>query len=90
MCLPGKRLKKTFSDDVESKPTKPAAAPAKSSPTSTSTKASSMSPKVAIIIYSMYGHIAKLAESVKKGIEASGGSATIYQYVASSLSLAYP
>ncbi|TFK78999.1 benzoquinone reductase, partial [Polyporus arcularius HHB13444] len=81
MCLPGKRLKKAFSDDVESKPTKPAAAPqaTKSSPTSTATKASTMSPKVAIIIYSMYGHIAKLAESVKKGIEASGGSATIYQ-----------
>ncbi|KAH7882844.1 flavoprotein-like protein [Phlebopus sp. FC_14] len=37
------------------------------------------SPKVAIIIYSMYGHIAKLAESVKGGIESTGGSATIYQ-----------
>ncbi|TFK86398.1 benzoquinone reductase [Polyporus arcularius HHB13444] len=38
-----------------------------------------MSPKVAIIIYSMFGHIDKLAASVKQGIEASGGSATIYQ-----------
>ncbi|KAF9220822.1 1,4-benzoquinone reductase [Gyrodon lividus] len=38
-----------------------------------------MSPKVAIIIYSMYGHIAKLAESVKEGITEAGGSATIYQ-----------
>ncbi|KAF7794007.1 hypothetical protein EIP86_005134 [Pleurotus ostreatoroseus] len=37
------------------------------------------SPKIAIIIYSMYGHIAKMAESVKKGVEAAGGSATIYQ-----------
>ncbi|PVF96617.1 putative 1,4-benzoquinone reductase [Serendipita vermifera] len=37
------------------------------------------SPKVAIVIYSMYGHIAKMAESVKKGIEAAGGSATILQ-----------
>ncbi|KAF8526562.1 1,4-benzoquinone reductase [Hysterangium stoloniferum] len=36
-------------------------------------------PKVAIIIYSMYGHIAALAESQKKGIESAGGSATIYQ-----------
>ncbi|RPD65312.1 flavo protein WrbA [Lentinus tigrinus ALCF2SS1-7] len=81
MCFPGKRLKKTFSDDIESKP-KPAtsAAPAKPSPTSTKVSTSpAMSPKVAIVIYSMYGHIAKLAESVKKGIEASGGSATIYQ-----------
>ncbi|GBE87724.1 Protoplast secreted protein [Sparassis crispa] len=36
-------------------------------------------PSIAIVIYTMYGHIAKLAESVKGGIEASGGSATIYQ-----------
>ncbi|KAF9240425.1 flavoprotein-like protein [Melanogaster broomeanus] len=38
-----------------------------------------MSPKVAIVIYSMYGHIVKLAESAKEGIEGAGGSATIYQ-----------
>ena len=38
-----------------------------------------MAPKVAIIIYSMYGHIATLAEAEKAGIEAAGGSATIYQ-----------
>lgn len=38
-----------------------------------------MAPKVAIIIYSMYGHIAKLAESVKVGVESAGGSATIFQ-----------
>ncbi|KIK42330.1 benzoquinone reductase [Suillus luteus UH-Slu-Lm8-n1] len=37
------------------------------------------SPKVAIIIYSMYGHIAKMAEAVKSGIESAGGSSTIYQ-----------
>ncbi|KAG1845576.1 flavoprotein-like protein [Suillus tomentosus] len=37
------------------------------------------SPKVAIIIYSMYGHIAKLAEAVKAGVESAGGSVTIYQ-----------
>ncbi|KAF7378174.1 flavoprotein [Mycena sanguinolenta] len=38
-----------------------------------------MAPKVAIVIYSMYGHIAKMAEAVKKGVEETGGSATIYQ-----------
>jgi multimeric flavodoxin WrbA len=27
----------------------------------------------------MYGHIQKLAEAEKKGIEAAGGEATIYQ-----------
>ncbi|KAI0035437.1 1,4-benzoquinone reductase [Vararia minispora EC-137] len=38
-----------------------------------------MAPKVAIVIYTMYGHIAKLAEAEKAGVEAAGGSATIYQ-----------
>lgn len=38
-----------------------------------------MAPKVAIVIYSMYGHIAQLAEAEKRGIEAAGGTATIYQ-----------
>lgn len=36
-------------------------------------------PKVAIIIYTLYGHIAKLAEAEKKGIEAAGGTADIFQ-----------
>lgn len=35
--------------------------------------------KTAIIIYSLYHHIATLAESVKEGIEAAGGSAQIFQ-----------
>lgn len=38
-----------------------------------------MAPKTAIVIYSLYQHIAKLAESVKAGVEAAGGVATIYQ-----------
>ncbi|GLI81328.1 flavodoxin-like fold protein [Penicillium ochrochloron] len=38
-----------------------------------------MAPKIAIVYYSMYGHIQKLAEAEKKGIEAAGGQATIYQ-----------
>ncbi|KAG6918350.1 hypothetical protein DXG01_014999 [Tephrocybe rancida] len=36
-------------------------------------------PKVAIIIYTMYGHIGKLAEAVKAGLESKGGNATIFQ-----------
>ncbi|KAF9442354.1 benzoquinone reductase [Macrolepiota fuliginosa MF-IS2] len=36
-------------------------------------------PRVAIIIYSLYNHIAELAEAEKHGIEAAGGQATIYQ-----------
>lgn len=35
--------------------------------------------KVAIIIYTLYGHVAKLAEAEKKGVEAAGGQADIFQ-----------
>ncbi|KAG6830060.1 flavodoxin-like fold protein [Tephrocybe sp. NHM501043] len=42
-------------------------------------------PKVAIIIYTLYGHIGKLAEAIKSGLESAGGTATIYQ-VAETLS----
>ncbi|TEB20024.1 NADH-quinone oxidoreductase [Coprinellus micaceus] len=35
--------------------------------------------RVAIIIYSMYGHVAQLAEAEKAGIEGAGGKAEIYQ-----------
>lgn len=34
----------------------------------------------------MYGHIQKLAEAEKKGIESAGGQADIFQYVAFCLS----
>ncbi|TEB36800.1 hypothetical protein FA13DRAFT_1787149 [Coprinellus micaceus] len=37
-------------------------------------------PRVAIIIYSMYGHVAQLAEAEKAGIEGAGGKAEIYQF----------
>ncbi|KAI5844291.1 putative NADH-quinone oxidoreductase [Tricharina praecox] len=35
--------------------------------------------KIAIVIYSMYGHVATLAEAEKKGIEAAGGQVDLYQ-----------
>lgn len=35
--------------------------------------------KVAIIIYSLYHHIATMAESIKKGIEDAGGEADIFR-----------
>jgi multimeric flavodoxin WrbA len=35
--------------------------------------------KIAIIYYSTYGHIAAMAESVKKGVEASGAPCDVYQ-----------
>lgn len=47
---------------------------------STETKAT-MAPKIAIFYYSMYGHIAKLAQAEKEGIEAAGGKVDLYQCV---------
>ncbi|EPE03126.1 nadh-quinone oxidoreductase [Ophiostoma piceae UAMH 11346] len=38
-----------------------------------------MAPKIAIVYYSMYGHIRKLAEAEKAGIEKAGGTADLYQ-----------
>ncbi|KAM0087450.1 flavodoxin-like fold protein [Fusarium odoratissimum] len=38
-----------------------------------------MAPKIAIVYYSMYGHIKQLAEAEKAGIEKAGGSADIFQ-----------
>jgi len=38
-----------------------------------------MAPKVAIVYYSLYGHILKLAEAEKEGLKAAGIEADIYQ-----------
>jgi NAD(P)H dehydrogenase (quinone) len=38
-----------------------------------------MAPKIAILFYSMYGHIRKMAEAEKEGIEAAGGTVDMYQ-----------
>ncbi|KAH8899185.1 flavoprotein WrbA [Thozetella sp. PMI_491] len=38
-----------------------------------------MAPKIAIVYYSMYGHIKQLAEAEKQGIEKAGGTADLYQ-----------
>ncbi|KAJ2891664.1 NADPH-dependent FMN reductase domain-containing protein [Zalerion maritima] len=38
-----------------------------------------MAPKIAIVYYSMYGHIRTMAEAEKKGIEKAGFTADIYQ-----------
>ncbi|KAF4610779.1 hypothetical protein D9613_007256 [Agrocybe pediades] len=37
------------------------------------------SPKIAIVIYTMFGHIGTMAEAVKNGIKKAGGDADIYQ-----------
>ncbi|KAL4967965.1 putative NADH-quinone oxidoreductase Pst2 [Aspergillus stella-maris] len=38
-----------------------------------------MAPKVAIVFYSLYGHVEKLAQAELKGIQAAGGSADLFQ-----------
>jgi len=48
-------------------------------PITTQTQPDMPPPTVAIIIYTMYGHIAKLAEAEKAGVESAGGKADIYQ-----------
>ncbi|KAF7350095.1 Benzoquinone reductase [Mycena venus] len=74
MCFPSKKQQANFDTAETTAPPKTAkikdAAPAKQE---------MASPKIAIVVYSMYGHITKMAEAVKKGIEEAGGSATLYQ-----------
>ncbi|KAJ3781184.1 flavoprotein WrbA [Lentinula aff. detonsa] len=52
-------------------------APTSTLPSTTTTTMSS--PRLAIVIYSMYGHIAKMAEAVKSGVKDAGGSVSIFQ-----------
>jgi len=88
MCFGSKKQGKNFdADDAKPKaksvPMKPA--PGWGSAANTVKGAPKAGPKVAIVIYSMYGHITKMAEAVKAGIEEGGGTATMYQ-VAETLS----
>ncbi|KAH7408249.1 flavoprotein-like protein [Phaeosphaeria sp. MPI-PUGE-AT-0046c] len=46
-----------------------------------------MAPKIAIVYYSMYGHIKQMADAELKGIQEAGGDATLFQYVPNSPSL---
>lgn len=38
-----------------------------------------MAPKVAIVYYSMYGHVRTMAQAVKSGIESAGGKVDLFQ-----------
>jgi NAD(P)H dehydrogenase (quinone) len=38
-----------------------------------------MAPKIALVYYSMYGHIRTMAEAEKKGIEKAGGICDVYE-----------
>jgi len=92
MCFPSKKQNTNFTDDTEKRdngkttkgPNSPTALSTQPPPTippitNNTLNVDMSSPKVAIIIYSMYGHIAKLAEAEKAGIESAGGKVDIYQ-----------
>jgi NAD(P)H dehydrogenase (quinone) len=85
MCFPSKNQKANFTDksakDTKATEKSNGTTPTATSPPSLTTKTQTpaMAPKVAIVIYTTYGHIAKLAESIKSGILGAGGNATIYQ-----------
>ncbi|KAJ0413112.1 flavoprotein-like protein [Aspergillus carlsbadensis] len=38
-----------------------------------------MAPRIAIVFYSMYGHVEKLAQAELRGIQAAGGTADLFQ-----------
>ncbi|KIP05801.1 hypothetical protein PHLGIDRAFT_14295 [Phlebiopsis gigantea 11061_1 CR5-6] len=87
-CFPCRSLRGIADDDdkpstskAPSKPQAPARASAAASAATLHEKTQDLKtgPKIAIIIYSMYGHITQMAEAVKGGIEKAGGNATIYQ-----------
>ncbi|CAE6499596.1 unnamed protein product [Rhizoctonia solani] len=48
-----------------------------------------MAVKIAVIFYSLYGHIGKLAQEVKKGIETEGVEVTLFQVQVSSFSRSF-
>ncbi|KIM53927.1 benzoquinone reductase [Scleroderma citrinum Foug A] len=87
MCFPTKRQKNNFADSEPSRSngaSKQTAGSKSASPTALSTlpsasQSAQSGPRVAIVIYSLHAHTAKLAEAVKEGISSAGGSVTIYQ-----------
>ncbi|KAJ7459251.1 flavoprotein-like protein [Mycena latifolia] len=60
-------------------PAAPASQPTTEAEPAQAEETASSGPKIAIVVYTMYGHIAKMAEAVKRGIEQAGGAATIFQ-----------
>lgn len=88
MCFPGKRQKDNFTEPTPTplgtkaqvnQPEQPVSAPAALPPLTSTSQTNMSAPRVAIVIYSLYGHITKMAEAVKSGISGAGGNASIYQ-----------
>ncbi|TFK47630.1 NADH:quinone oxidoreductase [Heliocybe sulcata] len=97
MCFPSKRRKDdSLEEDGQNKRSRSAQQPPADSTntpafadpepaTAHTTDPTMSSPRLAIVVYTMYGHVAKLAEAIKTGIEGAGGNASIFQ-VAETLS----
>jgi hypothetical protein len=64
---------------LKSVPTTATTTPTKATPKSATTTTPKKMTKIAIVYYSMYGHIATMAESVAKGIKEAGAEVDIYQ-----------
>lgn len=88
----GRRISKLFSkkdkadkkgahskESTSSGPSASTTAAAGSATAASGAGAAHRRPKVAIVIYTMYGHVAKLAESVLEGAKEGGADVTIYQ-----------
>ncbi|KAG1786419.1 hypothetical protein EV424DRAFT_119845 [Suillus variegatus] len=89
MCFPGKRQKDNFTEpkptplDTKAPANQPEhpVSPPVLPPLSSLSQTNMPTPRIAIVTYSLYGHITKMAEAVKSGISNAGGNASIYQSV---------
>ncbi|KAK2464695.1 hypothetical protein APHAL10511_003271 [Amanita phalloides] len=79
MCFPSKKQNRNFSDDAPVPLRNGPARKSNDSPITAAATSSKASPRIAIIIYTLGGHIAKMAESVKAGVAEAGGHAEIFQ-----------
>lgn len=55
----------------------------KSSSTSTSSSSAPVAPKmskIAVVVYSAYGHVAQISEKVVEGVKSTGASVDVYQF----------
>jgi NAD(P)H dehydrogenase (quinone) len=80
MCFPSKSQKTLYSDQAQPDTKAPAPAPVTTTTTSTTPIDPSMAPNVAIVIYTLYGHIAKCSSLLS----------FLHSYVPSLLPLCFP
>jgi NAD(P)H dehydrogenase (quinone) len=81
MCFPSKKQKNNFTEETVQPENKSSEERREIPPVASNSTPITLTggPKVAIIIYTLYGHISKMAEAVKEGLVKAGGQASIYQ-----------